>query len=68
MTADELIHLAVAQGATGITFWPCAGGWQAGVRSQDGGYAIGVDPDPVAALRKALRRDTPTPTVGDLFE
>lgn len=67
MTLDEAIRGALGEGATGITLWRSDTGWQANVRGPDGGWSIGIDTDPVAALRKALRPD-PQPEPGGLFE
>ena len=64
MTLDDAIR-ATARTCTGITLWPTTnGGWQASVRQPDGGYRIGIDPDPVAALRKVLAPDP----VADTFD
>lgn len=69
MSLDVAIREAIAKGCTGITLWHTADGCQANVRNKSGAWSIGIDPDPVAALFKALRREPASlPLPGDLFE
>lgn len=68
VTLDDAIRLATANGAKGVTIWRCYEGFQANVQNPEGGWSVGIDTDPVAALFKALRQDPAPPPHGDLFE
>lgn len=64
MTLDDAIRAAVRDGCTGITLWPAAHVWQAGIRGSGDGWRVGIDADPVVALRKALQAEEPQPDDG----
>jgi len=52
---EALIRQALADGADGLTLWHRSGEWQANLRNKHGGWQCATDPDPIVALRKALR-------------
>lgn len=55
MTIDELLKTTSLRG---LTLWPAEGGWQASATMDGVGWRIGIDPDPLEALKAALRQCT----------
>lgn len=59
MTAlPDALRAAIADGASALTLWPSGREWQAALRNRHGGWQIGIDADPVAAIEKALGATT----------
>lgn len=65
MTLDDALRAVIRAGATGVTLWPAGTGWQANIRQPDGGWRVGIDADPIAALLKACRAPAPPPPIND---
>lgn len=68
MPLEDLIRTAIAERRlVAINLWPAPGGWQGNSSADRVAWHIGLDTDPVAALRKALG-DQPALSVEDMLE
>jgi hypothetical protein len=69
MTLEALISEAAARGLKAINLWPVHDGWQGNVSYDRVSWKVGIDADPIVALRMALgdRTSAPERSEEDIF-